>query len=93
MSRIFGHLFVGETGKVVPRDDALGKRFGQTVMAKRRLSSVRLIQQQARAVFGIHSVVGEQTRVFENLVAWMMGLLDDEYGALSGFQGGRFKRG
>ncbi len=44
-------------------------------------------QEQAQSVVGVHTVVGEQSQVFEHFVSEVMSLIDDEHWTLFGLQG------
>jgi len=42
-------------------------------------------EQQAQAVLAVHGEVGEESEVFEDVVAQVLGFVDDEHGELFGF--------
>ena len=41
-------------------------------------------EQQAQAVLGVHGEVAQQAKIFEDIVAQVLGLVDDEDGELLG---------
>ena len=81
-----GQFLAGQPRQVVTHHDALGQRLmhrhGQTAAQFGEPH-----QQQAEAVLRIHLVVGQQTQVLQDLVAQVMGLINDEHRALAGLQG------
>ena len=76
-------LVAVESVEVVAHDEALGERFvhghGE---AAAQLGEAD--EQQAQAVFGVHGEVRQQAKFFEDIVAQVLGLVDDEHGELLG---------
>ena len=72
-----------EACDVVAHDEALCERFvaGHGESASQLGESD---EQQAQAMLGVHGEVGQQPQVFEDVVAQVLGLVDDEHGELLG---------
>ena len=76
-------LVAVESVEVVANDEALGERFvhghGE---AAAQLGEPD--EEQAQAVFGVHGEVAQEPDVFEDIVAQVLGFVDDEHGELLG---------
>ena len=72
-----------DAGEVVTHDEALGERFvhGHGEAAAQLGESD---EQQAQAVLAVHGEVREEPEVFEDVVAQVLGFVDDEHGELLG---------
>ena len=72
-----------EYAEVVAYDESLGERFvaGHGEAAAQLGESD---EQQAQAVVAVHFVIAQQPEVFEDVVAQVLGLVDDEDGELLG---------
>ena len=72
-----------ESGEVVAHDEALGERFvaGHGEAAS-QLGETD--EEQAQAVVAVHGEVTQQAQVFEDVIAQVLGLVDDEHGELLG---------
>ena len=68
-----------DVGEVVTHDEALGER----LVAGYGESAAQLgesNEQQAQAVLAVHGEDGQKPEVFEDIVAQVLGLVDDEHG-------------
>ena len=67
---------------MVTHDEALGERF----VHGHGESAAQLgepDEEQAQAVFGVHGKVTQQAKIFEDIVAQVLRLVDDEDGVLA----------
>ena len=72
-----------DAGEVVAHDEALCERF----VAGHGEAAAQLgetDEQQAQAVVAVHGEVGQEAEVFEDIVAQVLGFVDDEHGELLG---------
>ena len=83
MSEVGVEFCAVESAQVVAYDESLGERFvaghGETAAQLGEPD-----EQQAQAVVAVHCVVAQQPEVFEDVVAQVLGLVDDEDGELLG---------
>ena len=70
-----------DAGEVVTHDEALGERFvhGHGEAAAQLGESD---EQQTQAVLAVHGEVRQQAKIFEDIVAQVLRLVDDEHGQL-----------
>ena len=72
-----------ECAEVVAHDESLGERFvaghGETAAQLGEPD-----EEQAQAVLAVHGEVGQEAEVFEDVVAQVLRLVDDEHGELLG---------
>ena len=72
-----------EAWEVVAHDESLCERF----VAGHGEAPAQLgesDEEQAQAVLGVHGVVGQQSEVFEDVIAQVLCFVDDEHGELLG---------
>ena len=83
MGEVGVELCAVESAQVVAYDESLGERF----VAGHGEASAQLgepDEQQAQAVVAVHLVIAQQPEVFEDVVAQVLCLVDDEDGELVG---------
>ncbi|OGA40816.1 MAG: hypothetical protein A3G24_28455 [Betaproteobacteria bacterium RIFCSPLOWO2_12_FULL_62_13] len=79
MGEVGGQLLAGKPAQVVAHDDALGERLVHGHhQAPAQFGEAD--QQQTRAPLRVHGVAGEQPQILEDVVAQVLGLVDDEHG-------------